>query len=124
MPLLLAAAMAALLAAVDATSNGSSGAVVTHVRVHDKARQVRWWMSFSNPENNLRLIDSHPKASTLWPAFPAFAAYPQCLRSDTVPIRSRTWTFRRSAILHRLIATVQHHTPRPTATATWDHPNS
>lgn len=54
--LLLAAAMA-LLAAV----NGDLGAVGT--QLHQK-RQVRWWMSFSNRENNLRLIDSHPKAVT------------------------------------------------------------
>ena len=27
-------------------------------------RQVRWWMGFGSPENNLRLIDSHPKAVT------------------------------------------------------------
>ena len=52
---LLAAALATLLAAAD----GYSVAAGTQ-----QARQVRWWMSFTKPENNLRLIDSHPKAVT------------------------------------------------------------
>ena len=33
----------------------------------------------------------------------AYHAYPQCLLSDTVPIRTRTWTLRPPATLHRTL---------------------
>ena len=40
-------------------------------------------------------------------------AYLQCLLSDTAPIRTRTWTLRTPATLHRILPCHTNHTIPP-----------